>query len=149
MNEREYLVFVEEEDDGTPAEDRIVLTLDGAEARPTRELEVHPEIDLRIENAGGATARLGLALSIVGTVLSLVGVVVFSLTYPQRWFDARGSLLHADPLLRTTAALSAVGGILLVAGALLTFYGRRVQARAELVSLRVVERAPAAKRDLA
>lgn len=142
MSERDFLVFIEEDDDGTAPEDRIVLQVETPVQRPVRELEVNPEIELRIENTGGATARIGLAIGILGTALTLIGILAFSLTYPQRWFDARGALQHTEPLLRLTGALTAVGGVALVAGALLTFYGRRLQARAELVSLRVVERGP-------
>lgn len=138
---REFLVFVEEEDDGFETQDRIVLQVEPPQLRPTRELEVQPEIDLRIENTGSAWARVGLVLSVLGAILSVAGFAVFAVTYPQQWI-ASGGLLYQEPVLRLTAGLVSVGGVALVAGALLTFYGRRLEARAELVSLRVTESAP-------
>lgn len=136
--ENEYLVFVEEDDDGTVEEDRLVLAV--ARQHALGEIQVHPEIEVDLRSTATPTSTGGLASSLFGALLGLTALGMFIATYPQRWYDG-GRLLVEDPLIWFNAVFAVAGGMFLIIGTVLTHYGQRLQASGHLRRLRIVEQA--------
>jgi MFS family permease len=137
MPEQEYLVFVEEDDEGYN-DDRLVLHV-GAKGRTRHlsDLEIQPEIEVEVLNRGSNLATIGLACTFFGALAGLAAIVVFAMYYPDGWRLDDGSYAAAPWF---TALLGSLAALVLLVGAVLTPIGRRIEARGILRRVRVVEK---------
>lgn len=139
--DQEFLVFVEEDEDGFE-EDRLVLDV-GRRAPPRLpELVVRPEIEVDLVNRSSRIATVGLASGVFGALVGLAALVAFAVTFPQEWFTPQGALRRDAAVMWFTTLFAVVGGAALVVGAVLTYYGRRLAAEGRIRELHVMQRTP-------
>ena len=141
MAETEYLVFVEE-DETEAEEDRLVFQLGRTPVRALGDLEIHPDIEVELVNASSRMATAGLATGLFGSLVGLAALVTFAVSFPGDWFNAAGNLQYEAPVVWFTALFAVVAGGALVLGAVLTYYGRRLQARGRVRGIQVTQRTP-------
>lgn len=140
----DFLVVYEEDDDGTPVRDTVLLpraarTGDGRAPAGATGLELEQDLQVELQNRSGGLAHAGLAASIVGAILALAALGTFAAVFPQSWYGADG-LVRGGGLVRGVLVAALVGFLLLLAGAVTTVYGRRIQATGRLERLRVLQR---------
>lgn len=141
QEERDYLVVYEEPDpDGMPTEDGLVLDVDAGQPVSLGEVNLEQKLDLELSNNTNWVGRLGFVLSIVGAVIALIACATFAYAYPDPWYTATGELSETS-LIPTTLLLGVAGALAMLAGVILTHYGRRIQARGNLSRMRIVEKA--------
>ena len=141
QEERDYLVVYEEPDpDGLPTDDGLVLDVDAGQPVSLGEVNLEQKLDLELSNNTNWVGRLGFVLSIVGAVIALIACATFASAYPDPWYTTSGDLSDTK-LIPTTLLLGVAGALCMLAGVILTHYGRRIQARGNLSRMRIVEKA--------
>jgi hypothetical protein len=144
-DERDFLVIYEEEtDDGLPGDDHLILDIEAPKNPARGELDVQQRLDLSLTNSVSRTGSIGFVLSCVGALSGAALLVFFMASYPSQWYNEAGYLNPAGPFKATIAAGTASIG-LLIAGTMMTHYGRRIQARGNLSQVRIVEKAAHSK----
>ncbi len=139
--ERDYLVVYEEPDeDGMTSEDALLLDIDAGQPVSLGELDVEQKLDLELSNNTNWVGRLGFVLAVVGAIIGFAILGFFGFTYPDSWYTESGEI-KATSLVPTTALVAVVSVLLMLAGVVLTHYGRRIQARGQLSRIRIVEKA--------
>jgi uncharacterized membrane protein len=139
--ERDYLVVYEEPDpDGMPTDDGLLLDIDAGEPVSLGEVDLEQKLDLELSNNTNWVGRLGFILAIVGAVLGLALTVYYGMTYPEDWYDERGNAADTS-ILPGTALVAVIVVLMMLAGVVLTHYGRRIQAKGNLSRMRIVEKA--------
>jgi hypothetical protein len=141
--ERDYLVIFEEPDPyGLPADDTLVLDIEQPNmARP--EVDVQQKVAIELTNTTSRVGTLGIWTTGAGGLLGAVLMVLFALLYPH---DLIGEGSHGT--MRAMILASVLSLVLMVAGTMLTHYGRRIQARGRLSDVRIIEKAPHSKAHL-
>lgn len=141
QEERDYLVVYEEPDpDGMPTEDGLLLDIDAGQAVSLGEVNLEQKLDLELNNNATWVGRLGFGLAVLGALFGVGTCIWFWTIYPQEWYLDNGAVSGSWKVPAT--ALFAVGSFLLMlAGVVLTHYGRRIQARGNLSRMRIVEKA--------
>jgi hypothetical protein len=146
----DFLVIYEEEDGGGPdaddSDDEIVLDIRTLRQAFRHHLDVETGVLVKLHNSSSAGGFLGLILTIIGAIVAIAAVAVFASTYPQDWF--KGAELAGYGLRRGTATMATVGGLLMIAGTILTAFGRRVTAHAFIDDAHIVEKSPHARPEM-
>jgi hypothetical protein len=139
--ERDYLVIYEEPDDsGLPVDDdALVLDIEQGPGGMMGEIDVQQKLDLQLRNDVNRVGTLGFSLTLLGAVVGLVLMVVFAINFPGNYYDGRAINVG---LVRPLLGVAMVSFMLLLVGTITTHYGRRIQARGNLTSVRIVEKAP-------
>lgn len=138
--ERDYLVIFDEPDDsGLPSDDSLVLDVDTGPASPRGELDVQQKLDLDLRNDRTRWGTLGFVVCLIGAALGIGLLAAFAVNYPGDYYRENLSI-NPEPI-PTMLALAVVSLVLLIVGTIITHYGRRIQARANLTSVRIVEKA--------
>lgn len=132
--ERDYLVVFEEPDPyGLPSDDVLVLDIDTQ--RPQRpEVDVQQKLDLELTNTTSRLGTFGFVVNLVGAAIGVILMIIFPLVYPQDLNSGNASVMRFVIL---TAVFSVA---LMIAGTVLTHYGRRIQARGQLSDVRIIEK---------
>lgn len=138
--QRDFLVIYEEEDEGLPGDDHLVLDIESPQAPARGELDVQQRLDLELSNTTNRMGTTGFVLSCIGGVLGLGLIIFFLSTYPGHWYDDGGNYVKGGPI-KPTILWGATSLIVLIVGTVLTHYGRRIQARGNLSQVRIVEKA--------
>ncbi|MEA3144168.1 MAG: hypothetical protein QOG31_1492 [Thermoplasmata archaeon] len=134
-DERDYLVIYEEPDPfGLPSDDVLVLDID-ARTPKRGEVDVQQKLDLELTNSTSRLGTAGFGLSMLGCLLGVVLMVMFAVIYPDDWYSGSATTV------RTMILLSVATIALMIAGTVLTHYGRRIQARSKLSDVRIIEKA--------
>ncbi len=137
MSDRDFLVFVEEDDDG--GEDAIVLDVPSTRALSLTDYDFHPEVEVQVENQSSNVTFAGLVLGLLGAIVGLASIVAFVMTYPNQWYT-NGELATDTTGPWFTVLLGVVSFILLLLATFLTQYGRRLNARGVLRAVHVTHR---------
>ena len=133
--ERDYLVIYEEPDPyGLPSDDVLVLDIDARTPR-RGEVDVQQKLDLELTNTTSRLGTAGFGITMVGCLLGIVLMIMFAIIYPQDWYSGSATTV------RTMILLSVVTIAMMIAGTVLTHYGRRIQARSKLSDVRIIEKA--------
>ena len=134
--ERDYLVIYEEPDPyGLPSDDVLVFDID-ARTPKRGAVDVQQKLDLELTNTTSRLGTAGFAVAMLGCVLGVVLMVMFAIIYPEDWYKAGGATT-----VRSMILLSVLTIALMIAGTVLTHYGRRIQARSRLSDVRIIEKA--------
>jgi hypothetical protein len=135
--ERDYLVIYEEPDPyGLPSDDVLVLDID-ARTPKRGEVDVQQKLELELTNTTSRLGTAGYATTLVGCVLGIILMIAFATLYPADWYPPSGSA----NTVRAMILLSVLTIALMIAGTVLTHYGRRIQARSRLSDVRIIEKA--------
>jgi hypothetical protein len=133
-NERDYLVIFEEPDPyGLPSDDSLVLDIETQNPSPRGEVDVRQKLDLDLTNTTNWMGTLGFVTTMVGALLGVGLMIGFTAIYPDNWYSSPNSV-------RIMILLSVLCLALMIAGVVLTHYGRRIQARGVLRDMRIVEK---------
>jgi hypothetical protein len=133
--ERDYLVIYEEPDPyGLPSDDVLVLDID-ARTPKRGEVDVQQKLDLELTNTTSRLGTAGFATTMVGCLLGIGLMIAFAVIYPQDWYSGSAGTV------RTMILLSVATIALMIAGTVLTHYGRRIQASSRLSDVRIIEKA--------
>lgn len=133
--EHDYLVIYEEPDPfGLPSDDVLVLDIDARTPR-RGEVDVQQKLSLELTNTTSRLGTAGFATAMAGCLLGVALMVAFALLYPQDWYSGSASTVRAMILL-SVACIA-----LMIAGTVLTHYGRRIQASSRLSDVRIIEKA--------
>ncbi|MHB8634472.1 MAG: hypothetical protein ACYDBQ_11010 [Thermoplasmatota archaeon] len=139
--QRDFLVIYEEDDEGLPGDDHLVLDIESPQQAARGELDVQQRLDLELSNKTNRMGTTGFAVSCLGGLLGAGLLLFFLVSYPGQWYNAStGAISRAGPL-KPTVVVGAITLIMLIVGTLLTHYGRRIQARGNLSQVRIVEKA--------
>jgi uncharacterized membrane protein YeaQ/YmgE (transglycosylase-associated protein family) len=138
--ERDYLVVYEEPDpDGMPADDALLLDIDAGQPVSLGEVDLEQKLDLELTNNTNRLGTVGFVLSILGAVIALVACALFAYAYPDPWYTPSGRVSDSN-LIPATVLVGIAGALAMLAGVILTHYGRRIQARGNLSRMRIVEK---------
>lgn len=141
QGERDYLVVYEEPDpDGMAMEDGVVLDIDAGSPVSLGEVNLEQKLDLELNNNTTWVGKLGFILAVVGAVFAIATCIWFWVVYPEQWYVANGEV-SGDWKVPATALFAVISFLLMLAGVILTHYGRRIQARGNLSRMRIVEKA--------
>ena len=136
--QRDFLVIYEEYDDGSlPTDDVLVLDVETPKFDKLGEIDVEQQLDLDLSNTASRVGTAGLAITTLGSLLGFGLVAYFMTVYPGSYYT--GSGIDAG-LVRTLLTLGLLTLLLLLTGTVLTHYGRRIKARANLSAVRLVEK---------
>jgi len=136
MTEQDFLVFYEDEDDGS--DDALVVDIHSVQKRLQAELDLEADIEVGLENRSARSGAVGLWLTVAGSVLGIVGLALFLLNYPDSWYD--GTVAARTTVQVAAMALGVVSFLLMVPGVLLTIFGRRILVSGRLQEIHVVEK---------
>lgn len=140
-NERDYLVIFEEPDPyGLPADDTLVLDIEQPD-RSRPEVDVQQKVAIELTNTTSRMGTTGFAVTVLGGVLGIGLMGWFASVYPT-------GLVGHNGVMRAMILLSVASLILMIAGTMLTHYGRRIQARGRLSDVRIVEKSSQSKASL-
>lgn len=138
--ERDFLVIYEEDDEGLPGDDHLVLDIESPQSPSRGELDVKQRLDLELSNTTSQKGTMGFILTCIGAVLGLGLIAFFLASYPDQWYNqANGALVRGGPI-KPTLLVGIVTILVLLVGTILTHYGRRIQARGNLSQVRIVEK---------
>lgn len=138
--QRDYLVVYEEPDpDGMHPDDALLLDIDAGQPVSLGEVDLEQKLDLELSNNTNRTGTVGFVLAIVGAVIALIACVIFAVAYPDPWYTTSGSV-SGSGLIPGTVLVGIIGALTMLAGVILTHYGRRIQARGNLSRMRIVEK---------
>lgn len=141
QEERDYLVVYEEPDpDGLPADDGLVLDIDAGQPVSLGEVNLEQKLDLELSNNTNWVGRLGFVLAIIGALVGFGACALFAYAYPDPWYTTDGEV-SASQLVPGTLVVGVLAALTMLAGVILTHYGRRIQARGNLSRMRIVEKA--------
>ncbi len=145
MSDRDYLVIYEETDpDGLPTDDGLVLDIESGKSPNLGELDVEQNVSLELSNTRNRVGTAGFSLACLGSALGVGLMGAFAWSYPGDWYSVSGRVAQSG-LVQNLILLSILCLLLLVAGTVLTHYGRRIQARGNLSRVRIVEKTPHAR----
>ncbi len=136
MAEQDFLVFYEDDDDGS--EDAIVVDIHSVQKRLQAELDLEADIQVGLENRSARSGTMGLWLTTGGLVLGIAGLALFLLNYPASWYD--GGVAARTTVQVASMALGVVSFLLMVPGVFLTIFGRRILVSGRLEEIHVVEK---------
>jgi len=137
-NDRDYLVIYEEADpDGLPADDVLVLDIE-SQSNQRGEMDVQQKVDIGLTNTTSRAGTAGFIINVIGSLLGVGVLIAFAMLYPDQWYRGGGAV-------RSIISLATLTIILLVAGTILVYYGRRIKVRGELKDVRIVEKEPQQK----
>lgn len=138
--QRDYLVIYEEPDlDGIPTDDGLLLDIDAGQPVSLGEVDLEQKLDLELSNNTNRLGTLGFALACVGAVIALAACIIFAIAYPDPWYTTSGALSETN-MIPATLIVGVLGALTMLAGVMLTHYGRRIQARGNLSRMRIVEK---------
>lgn len=141
QEERDYLVVYEEPDtDGLPTEDGLLLDIDAGQPVSLGEVNLEQKLDLELSNNTNWVGKVGFVLSIVGALIGFGACLLFASAYPDPWYTTDGELSDTS-MIPGTVLIGVVGALTMLAGVVLTHYGRRIQAKGNLSRMRIVEKA--------
>ncbi|MGB0652582.1 MAG: hypothetical protein ACPGQL_05230 [Thermoplasmatota archaeon] len=87
--------------------------------------DVHEKIPVDVKMKLGATAIIGIVLSVIGAILVIVAAVLFGFAYPEGWFvDLADSVDEVQSNIELVEILFGLGFILLLTGSSFFFFGR-------------------------
>lgn len=139
--ERDYLVVYEEPDpDGVPTDDGLLLDIDAGQPVSLGEVDLEQKLDLELSNNTNWVGRLGFVVSILGAAIGFGACAIFAYAYPDPWYTTDGDL-SATGYIPATVLVGVTGVLMMLAGVMLTHYGRRIQAKGNLSRMRIVEKA--------
>ena len=139
--QRDFLVVFEEPDPyGLPADDALILDIE-SEVVKRGQVDVQQKLDLALTNTTSRLGTFGFILSCVGALLGAILLILFAVNYPAGWYNANGAV-ESNLFVKGTLFMAIVTTLILVAGTVLTHYGRRIHARGSLSDVRLVEREP-------
>lgn len=137
---RDYLVIYEEPDpDGLPADDALLLDIDAGQPVSLGEVDLEQKLDLELSNNTNRTGTVGFALACLGALIAVVACIMFATAYPDPWYTTSGRLSDTG-MIPGTLVVGVLGALTMLAGVILTHYGRRIQARGNLSRMRIVEK---------
>lgn len=139
MSERDYLVIFEEPDpDGLPEDDSLVLDIEeGRSLRP--EVDVRQIVDLELSNTTNRMGVIGFGVTVLGAIMGMALTLFVLFTYPGSWYDAAGNI-RASGAPRLVIPLGAISMLVMIAGTVMTHYGKRIEARGNLSDVRIIEK---------
>lgn len=138
--QRDYLVIYEEPDpDGLSHDDSLLLDIDAGQPVSLGEVDLEQKLDLELSNNTNAMGTVGFVLACLGALIALVACIMFAVSYPDPWYTTSGRLSDT-PLIPGTLIVGVLGALTMLAGVILTHYGRRIQARGNLSRMRIVEK---------
>jgi hypothetical protein len=138
--QRDYLVIYEEPDpDGLSHDDSLLLDIDAGQPVSLGEVDLEQKLDLELSNNTNAMGTVGFVLAIIGALIALTACVMFAVSYPDPWYTSRGRLSDTG-MIPGTLIVGVLGALTMLAGVILTHYGRRIQARGNLSRMRIVEK---------
>jgi hypothetical protein len=138
--ERDYLVIYEEPDpDGMSHDDSLLLDIDAGQPVSLGEVDLEQKLDLELSNNTNAMGTIGFVLACLGALIAVVACIMFAVSYPDPWYTPSGRLSDTR-LIPGTLIVGVLGALTMLAGVMLTHYGRRIQARGNLSRMRIVEK---------
>ena len=138
--QRDYLVIYEEPDqDGMPHDDSLLLDIDAGQPVSLGEVDLEQKLDLELSNNTNQTGTVGFVLACVGALIAVIACILFAVSYPDPWYTTSGEVSGAGRI-PATLLVGVVGALTMLAGVILTHYGRRIQARGNLSRMRIVEK---------
>jgi hypothetical protein len=138
--QRDYLVIYEEPDsDGLPHDDGLLLDIDAGQPVSLGEVDLEQKLDLELSNNTNAMGTVGFVLAIIGAVIAVIACIMFAVAYPDPWYTTSGRLSDTG-MIPGTLIVGVLGALTMLAGVMLTHYGRRIQARGNLSRMRIVEK---------
>jgi hypothetical protein len=138
--QRDYLVVYEEPDpDGLPTDDSLLLDIDAGQPVSLGEVDLEQKLDLELSNNTNRTGTVGFGLACLGALIALSACVMFAVSYPDPWYTTSGALSDTR-MIPATLVVGVLGALTMLAGVMLTHYGRRIQARGNLSRMRIVEK---------
>jgi hypothetical protein len=138
--QRDYLVIYEEPDpDGMSHDDSLLLDIDAGQPVSLGEVDLEQKLDLELSNNTNAMGTIGFVLACLGALVAVVACIMFAVSYPDPWYTTSGRLSYTR-LIPGTLIVGVLGALTMLAGVILTHYGRRIQARGNLSRMRIVEK---------
>ncbi|MEA3136996.1 MAG: hypothetical protein QOJ26_1879 [Thermoplasmata archaeon] len=138
--QRDYLVIYEEPDpDGLSHDDSLLLDIDAGQPVSLGEVDLEQKLDLELSNNTNATGTVGFALACLGALVAIIACIMFAVSYPDPWYTTSGRL-SGTKMIPGTLIVGVLGALTMLAGVILTHYGRRIQARGNLSRMRIVEK---------
>ena len=138
--QRDYLVIYEEPDpDGLAHDDSLLLDIDAGQPVSLGEVDLEQKLDLELSNNTNATGTVGFVLACIGALIAVVACIMFAVSYPDPWYTSSGRLSDTR-MIPGTLIVGVLGALTMLAGVILTHYGRRIQARGNLSRMRIVEK---------
>ncbi|HUR26532.1 MAG TPA: hypothetical protein VM327_11015 [Candidatus Thermoplasmatota archaeon] len=138
--QRDYLVIYEEPDpDGLAHDDSLLLDIDAGQPVSLGEVDLEQKLDLELSNNTNAMGTVGFILACLGALVAVVACIMFAVAYPDPWYTSSGQLSSTN-LIPGTLIVGVLGALTMLAGVMLTHYGRRIQARGNLSRMRIVEK---------
>lgn len=139
--ERDYLVIYEEPDPyGLPTDETLILGIQ-EKRRRLPQVDVRHRVDLHLSNTTNKLGTIGFIVTVLGAVLGVVAILVFATSYPDQWYDDERQL-QVSNLAQILTPLGAVATLTMIVGALMTHYGKRIEARGNLAAVRIIEKSP-------
>ena len=138
--QRDYLVIYEEPDpDGLSHDDSLLLDIDAGQPVSLGEVDLEQKLDLELSNNTNAMGTIGFVLACLGALIAVIACIMFAVSYPDPWYTTSGRLSDTR-LIPGTLIVGVLGALTMLAGVILTHYGRRIQARGNLSRMRIVEK---------
>jgi hypothetical protein len=138
--QRDYLVIYEEPDpDGLSHDDSLLLDIDAGQPVSLGEVDLEQKLDLELSNNTNAMGTIGFVLACLGALIAVIACIMFAVSYPDPWYTPSGRLSDTG-MIPGTLIVGVFGALTMLAGVILTHYGRRIQARGNLSRMRIVEK---------
>ncbi|MHB1262449.1 MAG: hypothetical protein ACYC2H_12120 [Thermoplasmatota archaeon] len=138
--QRDYLVIYEEPDsDGMAHDDSLLLDIDAGQPVSLGEVDLEQKLDLELSNNTNAMGTVGFVLACLGALVAVSACIMFAVSYPDPWYTSSGRLSDTN-MIPGTLIVGVLGALTMLAGVILTHYGRRIQARGNLSRMRIVEK---------
>lgn len=142
---QEFLVIYEEDGEGESG-DELVLDVRRLRRALRTEIDIETGVTVDLDNTGSPMGLLGVIVAVVGAIFAAAATLLFATSYPEAWFE--NDLVAGESVRRITAGLAMVGGLLLIAGMVMTIYGRRVTAHGTVDDAHIIEKSPHARTEL-
>ncbi|MGB0652581.1 MAG: hypothetical protein ACPGQL_05225 [Thermoplasmatota archaeon] len=138
--ERDYLILYEEPDEGE-VEDRLTVNVEASAADLQGSVDVQTDFGVESVEKANALGLIGLIVAVVGAVMGIAAVIWFGVAYPDAWYGDDGTPPETG-VQRSIAVLASLSFIVLMAGNLMTYYGRTTKSDAVLNQFALVEHVP-------
>lgn len=93
---------------------------------PATEVDTSADVEVVVQSRLTALSTVGVVMAATGIVSLAVGLILFLVAFPDRWYGIGTETATARTFVEATVAAGGLGLLLILLGSTLFFYGRGV-----------------------